>query len=72
MHTYPESNSDHKQIAEEEQHRNAVITCEFSPKKCMYQLHYLVLRDFLSQFLLDLEQKMDFSSTSLGIVLPCH
>lgn len=53
MHSYPESNCDHKQMAEEE-HRNAIITCEFSPKNSHTQLHYLVFRDFLSQFLLGL------------------
>jgi len=46
MYSYPESNSDHKQMVGEEC-RNGIIICDVSPKYSCTQLHHLELRDFL-------------------------
>lgn len=47
VHSYSESNSNHKQMAGEE-YRNGRIICDIYPKYSCTQLHPLELRDFLS------------------------
>lgn len=64
VQNYPESNSNHKQMTEEE-HRNAIIHVSFPPR-IHVQLHYLVLRDFLIQFLPCLETQNWFLFHELG------
>lgn len=48
MHSYPESNSDHKRMAGEE-YRNGIMIHDMPPKYSRTQLHHMELRVFLSQ-----------------------